>query len=250
MVTAVAVTEPGYGSDVSGITSRAVLDGSEWVISGTKKYISNAAQADWICTLVRTEDVPGSMGKFTQILVPTSTPGFTVKRNLDKLGGRAVDNNEIVFNECRVPIENTVGHIGRGFPQQMSSFETERMMATYIAIGEMNSALEQTRAWVDTRRVFGRPLVESQHVQFTLVELRAQLDIIQTYTYSFVEARLEGRDTRQIAATAKLIAARLARQIADACLQLHGGSATWMTNGRPGISATADCCRLRVVQMR
>jgi len=220
MVAAVGVTEPDHGSDVAGLTTTAVRDGDMWVISGLKKYITNGAAAHWVCTLARTSDEGGARG-LTQIIVPTDSAGFSVVRKLDKLGGRAVDTAELRYDECRVPIAHA---IGRGFQQQMASFDVERMVATYIAVGEMETALQRTRAHLDDRVVFGRPLIESQHIQFTMCALSAELELLRSYTYRFAEALAGGEDTRRIAAVAKLTAARLTRRVADTCLQFHGGT--------------------------
>src|SRR3954470_16130253 len=116
MVASIAVTEPDAGSDVAGVRTRAVRDGDEWVINGSKMYITNSLQADWLCLLARTSDEGGYRG-MSQIVVPTDAPGFEVSRKLDKLGMRASDTGLLSFTDCRVPVSNTIGEIGRGFQQ-------------------------------------------------------------------------------------------------------------------------------------
>lgn len=142
-VCSIAVTEADAGSDVANLRTRAVRDGDDWVINGSKLYITNGTQADWICLLARTSDEPGARG-FSQIVVPTDLPGFTVSRKLDKLGMRCSDTAELAFTDLRVPITNTIGEIGRGFQQQMTQFQNERMSAAYDRVGGLQQALDRT----------------------------------------------------------------------------------------------------------
>ena len=222
MVTSIAVTEPDAGSDVAAIRTRAVRDGDEWVINGTKLYITNGTQADWLCLLARTSDEGGFRG-MSQIVVPTNTPGFSVSRKLDKLGNRSSDTAELSFVDVRVPVANTIGEVGRGFHQQMAQFQNERMIATYTAVGAMDVALERTAAYLRERQVFGAPLLDMQYIQFRLAELSAEVDLLCQYNYACAEAYLRGEDTTKYATVAKLKAGRLAREVSDWCLQFHGG---------------------------
>src|SRR3954470_24512618 len=222
MVAAIAVTEPDAGSDVAGIRTRAVRDGDEWVINGSKLYITNGTQADWLCLLARTSDEGGYRG-ISQIIVETSTPGFSVSRKLDKLGNRSSDTAELFFEDVRVPVSNTIGEIGRGFQQQMVQFVVERMFAAYGAVGSCRRALERTRDYLKQREAFGRPLMANQYVAFRLAELSAQVDLLQSHNYACAEAYLDGEDTTRQATVAKLTAGRLLREVADTCLQFHGG---------------------------
>jgi citronellyl-CoA dehydrogenase len=222
MVASIAVTEPDAGSDVASIRTRAVRDGDEWVVNGTKLYITNGAQADWLCLLVRTSDEGGARG-MTQLVFPTDTPGFSVSRKLQKLGNWSSDTAELSFIDCRVPVANTIGEVGRGFQQQMQQFQNERMIAAYIAVGAMERAIERTAAYLRDRRAFGAPLLDNQYVQFTLAELVAELDLLRHYNYACAEAYLRGEDTTRFATVAKLTAGRLVRRVADTCIQFHGG---------------------------
>ena len=227
MVAAIAVTEPDAGSDVAGIRTRAVRDGDEWVINGTKLYITNGTQADWLCLLARTSDLdetPGGRYRgMSQIIVPTATPDFSVSRKLDKLCNRSSDTAELSLVDVRVPVSNTVGEIGRGFQQQMAQFQNERMIAAYMAVGGMQAALERTIAYVRDRQVFGAPLDANQHVQFELADLAAEIDVARHYNHACSEAYLRGEDTTRFATIAKLRTGRLNRRVADVCLQFHGG---------------------------
>jgi len=222
MVASIAVTESDAGSDVVGIRTRAVRDGDEWVINGSKLYITNGTQADWVCLLARTSDEGGYRG-MSQILFPTDTPGFSVSRKLNKLGNRCSDTAELSFVDARVPIANTIGEAGRGFQQQMTQFQNERMIAAYAAVGAMDGALRRTADYLRERQAFGGPLLAKQYLQFRLAELSAEVDVLRHYNYACAEACLRGEDTTRFATIAKLKAGRLQRDIADTCLQFHGG---------------------------
>ncbi|RZU54159.1 citronellyl-CoA dehydrogenase [Krasilnikovia cinnamomea] len=222
-VTAIAVTEPDTGSDVSRLRTRAVRDGDDWVITGRKVYITNGAQADWLCLLARTSDEGGYRG-MSQIVVPTDSPGFTVARTFDKLGNRCSDTAELVLDSVRVPVANTIGEVGRGFQQQMRQFVLERMFAAYSTVGQCQYALDRTRAYVTERSVFGRPLADRQYVAFRLTELQAEVDLLRSHNLQACEAHMAGEDITRMATVAKLKAGRLVREVADYCLQLHGGT--------------------------
>jgi len=221
-VAAIAVTEPDAGSDVAGLRTRAAQDGDEWVINGTKLYITNGTQADWLCLLARTSDEGGYRG-MSQIVVPTDVEGFSVSRKLDKLGNRSSDTAELSFDDVRVPVANTIGVVGRGFQQQMAQFQNERMIASYIAVGQMTMALERTAAYLRERHAFGTPLLDNQYVRFRLAELHAELDLLRHYNYACADAYMRGEDTTRFATIAKLKAGRMQRAVADACIQFHGG---------------------------
>ncbi|MFI5495164.1 acyl-CoA dehydrogenase family protein [Actinoplanes sp. NPDC051859] len=221
-VVSIAVTEPDTGSDVAQLRTRAVRDGDNWVITGRKFYITNGAQADWLCLLARTSDEGGYRG-MSQIVVPTDTPGFSVARTFDKLGHRCSDTAELVLDEVRVPVANTIGVLGRGFQQQMQQFVTERMFAAYTAVGTCQYALDRTRQFVQDRTVFGRPLADRQYVAFRLTELQAEVDLLRSHNLITCEARMAGEDITRLATVAKLKAGRLQREVADWCLQFHGG---------------------------
>ncbi|HEV2372228.1 MAG TPA: acyl-CoA dehydrogenase family protein [Streptosporangiaceae bacterium] len=222
MVAAIAVTEPDAGSDVAGITTRAVRDGDDWVINGAKLYITNGTQADWLCLLARTSGEGGYRG-MSQILFPTDAPGFSVSRKLSKLGNNSSDTAELSFADARVPVSHTIGQVGRGFQQQMAQFQNERMIAAYMSVGGMDAALSRTAAYLRERETFGAPILSRQYVQFRLAELAAEVDLLRHYNYACAEAYLDGKDTSRFATIAKLKSGRLQREVADTCLQFHGG---------------------------
>ena len=221
-VTSIAVTEPDAGSDVAGIRTRAVRDGDEWVINGSKLYITNGTQADWLCLLARTGD-GGGYRDMSMIIVPTSTPGVAVSRKLEKLGMWSSDTAELSFTDVRVPVSNTIGEVGRGFQQQMVQFQAERLITLYRHIGSIEQALGRTREYLAQRQVFGQPLLANQHLQFTLAELSARHDMLRHYAYAAADALGRGEDVTRFATVGKLMGARLQREVADTCLQFHGG---------------------------
>jgi citronellyl-CoA dehydrogenase len=222
MVAAIGVSEPDAGSDVAGIRTRAKRDGDEWVIDGAKMWITNGAQADWICLLCRTSDEGGYRG-MSQIIVPTDVEGFAVSRKLDKLGMRASDTAELSFDGVRVPVANTIGEIGRGFQQQMAQFQNERMIAAYQMIGAVEQALSRTTAYLRERQAFGASLLSNQSIQYELADIAAELDVMRHHNWAAVEAYGRGEDITRHATVAKLKSARLARRMADAAVQFHGG---------------------------
>jgi citronellyl-CoA dehydrogenase len=222
MVCSIAVTEPDAGSDVAAIRTRAARDGDEYVISGSKMYITNSVQADWLCLLARTSDEGGYAG-MSQIVVPTDVDGFEVSRKLDKLGMRASDTGLLTFDGVRVPVDHVIGVEGRGFQQQMAQFVLERMWACYSSVGGFERALERTRDYLRERVVFGKPLLANQYIQYRLAELAAEVDMLKHYNYATAEAYMRGEDPTRFATIAKLKAGRLARELSDWVLQFHGG---------------------------
>lgn len=232
MVAAVAVTEPDAGSDVAAIRTRAERDGDELVINGSKMYITNGLKADWLCLLARTSDEGGYRG-MSQIVVPTHLPGFEVSRKLDKLGMRASDTGLLAFSDMRVPVTNIIGEEGAGFQQQMAQFVVERMWANYAAAPAMEQALQRTRDYLAERVVFGKPLLKNNYIQYRLAELAAEVDMLKEYNYVCAEAHARGDDATRYATIAKYKGGRLSREVADWCLQFHGGigymEETWTT---------------------
>jgi citronellyl-CoA dehydrogenase len=222
LVAAIAVSEPDAGSDVAGIRTKAVRDGDDWVITGRKMWITNGTQADWLCLLARTSEEGGYHG-MSQIIVPTDSPGFSVGRKIEKMGNRSSDTAELVFDEVRVPVSNTVGEIGRGFQQQMAQFQDERLIGAYMAVASMRKALDRTKDYLQQRQAFGKPLLANQHLQYRLAELYADVDVLQAYCRSAAEAYVNGEDVTRMATVAKLKAGRVQREVADACVQFHGG---------------------------
>jgi citronellyl-CoA dehydrogenase len=224
LVASIAVTEPDAGSDVAGIRTRAVQDGDEWVISGAKLYITNGTQADWLCLLARTGEEGGYHG-MSLIVVPTASEGLVVSRKLEKLGMWSSDTAELSLSEVRVPVANTIGEIGRGFQQQMSQFQAERLITMYKQVGAIEGALQRTRDYLLERQAFGKPLLANQYLQFTLAELSARHDMLKHYSRAAADAVIRGEDATRFATIGKLMGSRLQRDVADSAVQFHGGIA-------------------------
>ncbi len=222
MVTSVAVSEPDAGSDVAAIRTRAVRDGDDWVINGRKMWITSGTQSDWLCLLVRTSDEGGCAG-MSMVIVPTDTPGFSVGRAIAKMGNHSSDTAELIFDDVRVPVSNTVGEIGRGFQQQMAQFQDERLIAVYMVVGSMTRAIDRTKEYLQQRDAFGKPLLANQYIQFKLAELIAEIDLLREYARTAAERYAAGEDVSRMATIAKLKAGRLQRDVADTCVQFHGG---------------------------
>ncbi len=221
-VVSVAVSEPDAGSDVAGIRTKAVRDGDDWVINGRKMWITNGSQADWICLLARTSDEGGFAG-MSQIIVPTSTAGFSVGRTIEKMGNHSSDTAELVFEDVRVPVGNTIGEIGRGFQQQMMQFQDERLVGSYLASMGAKRALERTKEYLHQRHAFGKPLIANQYLQYQLAELIGEVDMLIEYNRVAGERFARGEDVTRMVTIAKLKAGKLSRQVADAVVQYHGG---------------------------
>jgi citronellyl-CoA dehydrogenase len=224
LVASIAVTEADAGSDVAGIRTRAVRDGDEWVINGSKLYITNGTQADWLCLLARTSDEDGYRG-MSMIIVPTATEGVTVSRKLEKMGMWSSDTAELSFVDVRVPVANTIGEVGRGFQQQMVQFQAERLITVYKQVGSIAQALQRTKDYLVQRQAFGKPLLANQHLQFVLAELSARHDMLKQYAGASADVVQRGEDATRVATIGKLMGSRLQREVADTCVQFHGGIA-------------------------
>jgi citronellyl-CoA dehydrogenase len=221
MVSAIAVTEPDAGSDVSAIKTRAVRDGDDWVINGSKIYITNAATADWLCLLAVTDPDAG-YGGFSQILVPTDVPGFRYEL-LEKIGNWGSDTGLLHFDDVRVPVGNTIGEIGRGFQQQMMQFQDERLVACISVPANALRLWEATKEYCEQRILFGKPLSKMQVTQFKFVEMLTQITAARELAYACIRKRMKNEDATREISMAKLFCGRMARYVADECLQLHGG---------------------------
>lgn len=221
-VFSIAVSEPDAGSDVAAIRTRAEKDSDDYVINGSKMWITSGAQADYLTLLARTSEDEGFRG-MSLIIVPTRTPGFSVSRKLEKLGNHSSDTAILSFDNVRVPQANRIGPEGNGFYVQMEQFQVERLAASIMAVSGMERAIEMTINYCRERRVFGRPLLENQWVYFKLSELLAEVEALRQLNYHCVRKYVAGRDMTREASMAKLKMGRLSRRVADTCLQFHGG---------------------------
>jgi citronellyl-CoA dehydrogenase len=226
-VCAIAVSEASGGSDVAAIKTIAKHDGSDYIIDGSKMWITNAAQADWLCLLVNTGEGPVHMNK-TLVVVPTKLPGVQIGAKLDKLGMRASDTCPIFFEGVRVPQRNRIGEEGMGFMMQMVQFQEERLCGALSTLRGMESLVDATIAYCKERHTFGQPLIDNQVIHFRMAELRTEVEALRSLVYRACEEYVGGADVTMLASMAKLKAGRLARETSDACLQYWGGMGfTW-----------------------
>ena len=219
---AIGVTEPGAGSDVAALRTRARRVDGDFVISGQKTFITNGTRADFISLAVRTGDA-GARG-ISLIVFPTDTRGFSVSRRLDKLGSRASDTAELFFDECRVPARNLVGEEGRGLRYILSHFAGERLVIAAFAVGAMERLLELGLAYARERTVFGASLAEYQTWRHRFAEMATRLEAARLLTYQAAWLLGRGDPAKEITVSmAKLHAASAAQAVAAEVLQLHGG---------------------------
>jgi citronellyl-CoA dehydrogenase len=225
MVCSIAVTEPDAGSDVARIRTMARREGDEYVINGSKMYITNGTQADWICLLARTSEGDDYRG-MSLIVVPTNTPGFIVSRKLKKLGNLSSDTAVLTFENMRVPVDHRIGEEGRGFYYQMEQFQIERLVGALGGVSGAEKAIRDTMKYTRQRHAFGKPLLANQWIQFKLSELLTEVEALRQLNYycaSLIESNAPTTEVTRIASMCKLKAGRLMRQVADTCLQFYGG---------------------------
>ena len=224
-LTAIAVTEPGGGSDVAAIRTRAVRDGDHYVLDGSKMFITNGVLADIYFVAARIDQGAGDRRHrgISMFLVERNTPGFTVSRKLDKMGNRASDTAELAFEGMRVPVENLLGAEGKGFYEVMRVFQRERLVAGLHAVAGCARALEDTIAYVQQRHAFDEPLSKKQVVRHKLADLATLIEAGRWLTYA---ACLKYRDREEAVkeiSMVKLFTAEMAQKVAYDCVQLHGG---------------------------
>ncbi|MUL68294.1 acyl-CoA dehydrogenase [Mycobacterium sp. CBMA 234] len=222
MIGSLAITEPGGGSDVGHLTTRAERDGDDFIINGAKTYITSGVRADYVVTAVRTGG-PGAAG-VSLIVVDRGTPGFTVSRKLEKMGWRSSDTAELSYVDVRVPAANLVGPENSGFLQIAGAFVSERVGLAAQAYASAQRCLDLTVQWCRDRETFGRPLISRQSVQNTLAEMARRIDVARVYTHHLVERELAG-ETNLIAEVcfAKNTAVEAGEWVANAGVQLFGG---------------------------
>ena len=221
-VACIGVSEPGAGSDVANIRTRARPDGGDFVIDGSKMWITNGTQADWMCMLANTND--GDLHKSKSLIcVPLNSKGVTIAKRLDKLGMRSSDTALIYFDKVRVPRRYCIGEEGKGFVYQMLQFQEERLWGVASTLRWMEKAIEQTISYTSERMAFGRPILSNQIVHFKLAELQTKVELLRSLIYRAGEQMMIGEDVTKLASMAKLAGGRLAREVADSCLQYFGG---------------------------
>lgn len=221
VVGCLGVSEPGGGSDVAAVKTTACKDGDDYVISGTKMWITNGMMADWCCLLANTSEGAPHKNK-SLICVPMDAKGIT-RQKIQKIGMNSSDTAQLFFDEVRVPRRYLIGQEGTGFMMQMLQFQEERLYAAASSLKSFDRLIDLTIDYTRDRMTFGRPILDNQVVHFRLAELRTEVEALRALTWSAVEQYVEGKDVTRLASMAKLKTGRLARELTDTCLQYWGG---------------------------
>ena len=219
---AIAMTEPGAGSDLQGIRTTAVRQGDQWILNGAKTFITNGIHADLVIVVARTDPDAGARG-ISLLVVERDMPGFTRGRKLDKIGMHAQDTAELFFDDVAVPAANLLGHEGGGFVHLMERLPRERMSIAVMALASARAALGWTVEYTTQRTAFGQPIAAFQNTQFELASMVTEVDVLEAYLDKAVRALNEGTLTAVDAAKAKLWATEVQHRVLDRCLQLFGG---------------------------
>jgi acyl-CoA dehydrogenase len=222
-ITAVGVTEPGAGSDVAGIRTRAVRDGNHYVLNGAKMFITNGVHGDLYFIAARTDPEAKGSRAITIFMVEKGTPGFRVGRALDKTGWRSSDTAELIFEDCRVPAENMLGELNRGFYSIMANFQTERLVIGAMAMAEAREAIRLTFDYVNQRTAFGAPLWEKQAIRQRLSRRLAEVEAARQLVHHTAWLDAEGRDCVAQVSMVKALAGDLVNDVLYDCVQFHGG---------------------------
>jgi acyl-CoA dehydrogenase len=222
-IVAVAVTEPGGGSDVKAIRTSARRDGAHFVLNGAKTFITNGVYGDLYCVAARTDPEGKASQSLSMFVVEKGTPGFRVARALDKHGWRSSDTAELVFEDCRVPAENLLGEQGRGFYAIMRNFQNERITIGAMAMGEAQAALEMTLDWVQARKTFGTTLFEKQAIRHKLAMLATKVEAGRQLVNHAAFLDASGIDATREVSMVKAYCGELVNEVMYACVQFHGG---------------------------
>jgi alkylation response protein AidB-like acyl-CoA dehydrogenase len=222
IITAIAMTEPGAGSDLQGILTTAIRDGDSYILNGAKTFISNGQLADLVIVVARTDPEAGYRG-ISLLVVERGMPGFERGRNLDKIGMHAQDTSELSFTDVRVPAENLLGEEGGGFIALMQNLPRERLAIGAAALAGAERAFGMTVAYCKERQAFGRPIGRFQHNRFVLAEMATELEVARAFTDKAVMAHVAGTLSAEEAAMVKWWDTELCNRVVDRCVQLHGG---------------------------
>jgi len=223
-IVAIAMTEPGAGSDLQAIRSTAIRKGDHYIVNGQKTFISNGYHCDMAIVAVKTD--PKANPPYTGIsliLVDAGTPGFNKGRKLDKMGVKAADTAELSFEDCKVPVENLLGAEGTGFYTLMQNLQQERLVGAIGAVLGSDKILAQTIEYTKTREAFGRPICKFQHNAFKLVEMATEIEMAKTFTYKLIDQFLDGEDITKAVSMAKWYNSEMLNRVAYQCVQLYGG---------------------------
>ena len=224
IITAIAMTEPGTGSDLANIKTTAKLEGDHYIVNGQKTFITNGIQSDLIVVAVKTDQqaVPKHKG-VSLIVIERDTPGFSRGRKLNKVGLHCQDTAELIFEDCRVPKENLLGEEGKGFLYLMEKLQQERLL---VAIGAQTASevmLKMTIDYVKSREAFGKPVSQFQNTQFKIVEMATEIEMGRAFLDQLIAEHIEGKNVVTKVSMAKWKLTEIAKKIASECMQLHGG---------------------------
>jgi acyl-CoA dehydrogenase len=243
-VGAIAMTEPGTGSDLQSVKTKAIRDGEEYVVNGSKTFITNGALADVVIVVAKTDPEEAAAG-ISLVIVPTDTPGFSRGRVLDKVGMKGQDTAELNFSDVRIPVTNLLGsEEGQGFVQLMQQLPQERLIVAVSNVAAMEFCFDETIRYVHDRTAFGRPIWGFQNTKFKMAEVATEARVARSFVDECIELHLEGELDIPTVAMAKLWCSERAQKVADKCLQLFGGYG--YMNEYPIARAWAD---LRVSQI-
>ena len=220
------VSEAGGGSDVAAVRTQARSEGGDYVINGSKMWITNGMKANWCCLLANTSDGPPHKNK-SLIVVPMDAPGIT-RQKIRKMGMDSSDTAQLFFDNVRVPKRYLIGQEGLGFTFQMLQFQEERLYGAAGSLLSLDRLIDQTIEYTRQRKAFGKSILDNQVVHYRLAELRTEVEALRALTYRAVELYVSGKDVTRLASMAKLKCGRLSREVTDACLQYWGGMGfTW-----------------------
>ena len=222
IITAIAMTEPGAGSDLQGMRTTAIRDGDHYVLNGSKTFISNGINADLVIVAAKTDPDAGAQG-ISLLVVERGAEGFERGRNLDKIGQKSQDTAELFFNDVRVPAENLLGEEGQGFIYLMQNLPQERLSIAVASAAGAEKVLEETKRYCTERTAFGRPISKFQNTRFELAEMATEVQIGRVFTDKCIELHLRGELSVEHAAMAKWWLTEMNKRVVDRCLQLHGG---------------------------
>ena len=222
LITAIAMTEPGTGSDLQNIKTRAVKEGDHYILNGAKTFITNGINADLVIVVAQTDPEKGALG-FSLLVVERGMEGFERGRKLDKIGLDAQDTAELSFTDVKVPVENLLGEEGQGFIYLMQNLPQERIGIAVMAAAAMESTLELTLQYAKERKAFGRPIGSQQNSRFLLAELATEATVVRMMVDEFIRLHLDEKLTAEQAAMAKWYSTEKQVYLIDRCLQLHGG---------------------------
>uniref|UniRef100_A0A0N5AUP7 Acyl-CoA dehydrogenase 6 n=1 Tax=Syphacia muris TaxID=451379 RepID=A0A0N5AUP7_9BILA len=224
LVSCIGVSEASAGSDVAAIQTCARQAGDDLVIDGSKQWITNGCQADWICLLANTNQNSDVHRNKSLICVPLNEPGVHRSKSINKLGMHCSDTAELYFDSVRVPKKYIIGEEGRGFIYQMEQFQDERLVAAAVLLKPLQRIIDLTIAYAKSRELFGHRVIDNQIVHYSLAELQTEVELLRSLLYRAVMERLRGQNVTLLASMCKLKGARIARKITDCCLQFWGGN--------------------------